>query len=181
MNVRKNAMLLLSLLLCAGRLMATDSVAQSGAEPSKPNLTAGEGRSTVSINGTWQIEESVGANEIPSAFNHSMVVPGMVSLAQPSFTNVGFFASREYLRRFKGNYPFLGPQVLAKDAALTAEVKSLLIAEPGIRAFDINVDTYNSTVALKGTVKSGAQRALAERVARKARGVKSVHNELKTR
>ena len=118
MNVRKNAMLLLSLLLCAGRLMATDSVAQSGAEPSKPNLTAGEGRSTVSINGTWQIEESVGANEIPSAFNHSMVVPGMVSLAQPSFTNVGFFASREYLRRFKGNYPFLGPQVLAKDAAL---------------------------------------------------------------
>jgi hyperosmotically inducible protein len=70
---------------------------------------------------------------------------------------------------------------LAKDAALTAEVKSLLIAEPGIRAFDINVDTYNSTVALKGTVKSGAQRALAERVARKARGVKAVHNELKTR
>ena len=73
------------------------------------------------------------------------------------------------------------PEQLAKDAALTAEVKSLLIAEPGIRAFDINVDTYNSTVAHKGTVKSGAQRALAERVARKARGVKTVHNELKTR
>ena len=70
---------------------------------------------------------------------------------------------------------------VAKDAALTAEVKSLLIAESGIRAFDINVDTYNNTVTLKGTVKSGAQRALAGRVARKPRGVKSVHNELKTR
>ena len=70
---------------------------------------------------------------------------------------------------------------VAKDAALTAEVKSLLIAESGIRAFDINVDTYNNTVTLKGTVKSGAQRALVGRVARKPRGVKSVHNELKTR
>jgi hyperosmotically inducible protein len=70
---------------------------------------------------------------------------------------------------------------IAIDAGITAEVKSLLIAEPGVRALDINVDTYNGAVILKGTVTSGFQRGEAERVARGAKGVKSVQNELKTR
>jgi hyperosmotically inducible protein len=67
---------------------------------------------------------------------------------------------------------------IAADAAITADVKARLIAEPGIRAFVINVDTYNGAVSLKGTVKTGAQRATAERLARQVKGVKSVKNEL---
>jgi hyperosmotically inducible periplasmic protein len=67
---------------------------------------------------------------------------------------------------------------IAADAAITADVKSRLIAEPGIRSFSINVDTNNGVVLLKGDVKSAAQRATAERLARKAKGVKSVRNEL---
>jgi len=67
---------------------------------------------------------------------------------------------------------------IAADAAITADVKARLIAEPGIRAFSINVDTYNGAVTLKGDVKTGAQRATAERLARKVKGVKSVRNEL---
>lgn len=70
---------------------------------------------------------------------------------------------------------------IAKDAAITAQVKSLLIAEPGIRALDINVDTANGHVRLAGTVASDTQRATAERLAHKAAGVKSVTNELKTK
>lgn len=67
---------------------------------------------------------------------------------------------------------------IAADAAITADVKARLIAEPGIRAFVINVDTYNGAVSLKGNVKTGQQRATAERLARKVKGVKSVKNEL---
>jgi hyperosmotically inducible periplasmic protein len=67
---------------------------------------------------------------------------------------------------------------IAADAAITADVKSRLIAEPGIRSFSINVDTNNGVVLLKGDVKSAAQRATAERLARKAKGVKAVRNEL---
>jgi hyperosmotically inducible periplasmic protein len=67
---------------------------------------------------------------------------------------------------------------IAADAALTADVKARLIAEPGIRALAINVDTYNAVVTLKGDVKAAAQRATAERLARKVKGVKSVRNEL---
>ncbi len=67
---------------------------------------------------------------------------------------------------------------IANDAAITADVKARLIAEPGIRAFSINVDTYNGNVTLKGDVKTGAQRATAEKLARKVSGVKGIRNEL---
>jgi len=67
---------------------------------------------------------------------------------------------------------------IAADAAITADVKARLIGEPGIRAFTINVDTYNGVVTLKGDVKTGAQRATAERLARKVKSVKSIRNQL---
>ena len=67
---------------------------------------------------------------------------------------------------------------IAADAAITADVKARLIGEPGIRSLSINVDTYNGNVTLKGDVKTAAQRATAERLARKVKGVKSVRNEL---
>jgi hyperosmotically inducible periplasmic protein len=67
---------------------------------------------------------------------------------------------------------------IAADAAITADVKARLIGEPGIRSLSINVDTFNGNVSLKGDVKSAAQRATAERLARKVKGVKSVRNEL---
>jgi hyperosmotically inducible periplasmic protein len=67
---------------------------------------------------------------------------------------------------------------IATDAAITAEVKTLLIAEPGIRSLSINVDTYNGNVSLKGDVKAAAQRSTAGSLAKKVKGVKSVRNEL---
>jgi hyperosmotically inducible protein len=70
---------------------------------------------------------------------------------------------------------------IAADAAITADVKTRLIAEPGIRSFSINVDTFNGNVFLKGDVKTSAQRATAERLARKVKGVKAIRNELVVR
>jgi hyperosmotically inducible periplasmic protein len=67
---------------------------------------------------------------------------------------------------------------IAADAAITADVKARLIAEPGIRSLAINVDTNNGNVSLKGDVKSAAQRSTAGSLASKVKGVKSVHNEL---
>jgi hyperosmotically inducible periplasmic protein len=68
---------------------------------------------------------------------------------------------------------------IAKDAAITGEVKSRLIAEPGIRSGQINVDTYESIVTLKGEVRTEAEGATVERIARSVSGVKSVKTELK--
>ncbi len=69
---------------------------------------------------------------------------------------------------------------IAQDAAITADVKARLIAEPGIRSLAINVDTYNGNVSLKCEVKTAAQRSTAGSLARKAKGVKSVRNDLTT-
>jgi len=46
------------------------------------------GRNTISLNGNWQIAE--GTNDaIPADYDHTVVVPGLVSLAVPAFRNVG--------------------------------------------------------------------------------------------
>lgn len=76
-------------------------------------------RTTLSLNGTWQIAESVSAEERPAAFTHTVPVPGMVNLAKPAFPQVDWFASREYLNRFGRNYPYVSTNlILSKDAPL---------------------------------------------------------------
>ena len=67
---------------------------------------------------------------------------------------------------------------IAQDAAITADVKARLIAEPGIRSLSINVDTHNGNVTLKGDVQAAAQRSTAGGIAAKVKGVKSVRNDL---
>jgi hyperosmotically inducible periplasmic protein len=69
--------------------------------------------------------------------------------------------------------------VIAKDAAITGEVKSRLIAEPGIRSGQINVDTYEGVVTLRGEIGTDSQGATAEKIARGVSGVKAVKTELK--
>jgi hyperosmotically inducible periplasmic protein len=69
--------------------------------------------------------------------------------------------------------------VIAKDTAITGEVKSKLIAEPGIRSDQINVDTYEGIVTLRGEVATENQGATAEKIARSVSGVKAVKTELK--
>ena len=45
-------------------------------------------RNTISLNGTWQIAEGT-KDVIPKSFDHTVQVPGLVSLASPSFIDVG--------------------------------------------------------------------------------------------
>jgi beta-galactosidase len=45
-------------------------------------------RDTIALNGIWQIAEGT-MNIIPDEFNHSVPVPGLVSLAQPAFRDAG--------------------------------------------------------------------------------------------
>ena len=40
------------------------------------------------------------------------------------------------------------------DAAITAKVKTAIMAEPGLKATEINVDTKDAVVTLTGTVPS---------------------------
>lgn len=64
------------------------------------------------------------------------------------------------------------------DAAITAKVKTAIIAEPGLKAMQIDVDTVNGVVTLTGTVDAPPFIDQARQVAQSVEGVKSVNNRL---
>jgi osmotically-inducible protein OsmY len=67
------------------------------------------------------------------------------------------------------------------DAAITAEVKMALAVKRGVSATEINVDTDQGVVTLRGQVESQAERQLAVMVAKDVHGVKDVVNDITVR
>ena len=65
------------------------------------------------------------------------------------------------------------------DAGITAAVKTRLLADPDVAGLRIDVDTKDKVVTLTGNVKSAAQIAEAEKIARETSGVARVVNNLK--
>lgn len=62
------------------------------------------------------------------------------------------------------------------DATISARVKANLIADPEVRALDIDVDTVDGRVTLQGKVANESQKAEAEKLARITPGVRQVLN-----
>lgn len=67
------------------------------------------------------------------------------------------------------------------DAATTAKVKTVMLADPDVKGLQINVDTKDGVVTLSGTVDNPAQAEKAVQIATRAEGVKAVNNNLNTR
>ena len=68
-------------------------------------------------------------------------------------------------------------QVL-EDAAVTAKVKAALHAEKDVKSRDIDVETFQGKVVIKGVVPDRAQADLAAKVVASVEGVKAVENRL---
>lgn len=66
------------------------------------------------------------------------------------------------------------------DAAITAKVKTAIMAEPGLKTMDINVDTKDAVVTLTGTVPSAPLKERAKEIASSVSGVRSVQDNLVT-
>ena len=64
------------------------------------------------------------------------------------------------------------------DAAITAKVKSAILAEPGLKSLQISVDTKDGTVTLSGTVDNADLRERAKQLASSTSGVKGVVDQL---
>jgi osmotically-inducible protein OsmY len=63
---------------------------------------------------------------------------------------------------------------VAEDAAITAKVKAAILAEPGLKTLQINVDTNGATVTLSGSVDNADLRERAKQIASSTSGVKGV-------
>jgi osmotically-inducible protein OsmY len=66
----------------------------------------------------------------------------------------------------------------ADDTAITAKVKAAILAEPGLKSLQINVDTKDATVTLTGNVDSDTMRDRAKQIASTTEGVKNVVDNL---
>jgi osmotically-inducible protein OsmY len=67
---------------------------------------------------------------------------------------------------------------IVEDAAITAKVKAALLAEKNVRSRDVEVETFQGKVVLKGHVPDRAQVDLAVKVARSVEGVTAVENRI---
>src|SRR5208337_2358645 len=72
-------------------------------------------RTTLSLNGTWDVEDSVNADEAPQVYNHTAPVPGLAHSAVPAFPDVDQYQTRQLLlnlvdqgRLSKSDYDKLG-------------------------------------------------------------------------
>jgi hyperosmotically inducible periplasmic protein len=88
-----------------------------------------------------------------------------------------------------GGAPDAAPEQVAEargraspeDAALTARVKTALMADEQVKGLAIDVDTRDATVTLTGTLDHQTQVARAVEVARSVEGVREVVNRLGVR
>ena len=64
------------------------------------------------------------------------------------------------------------------DSAITTKVKSKLLADEGLKGFDVKVKTYKGVVQLSGSVNSPQQAKRAIEIAQGVDGVKKVKNNL---
>ena len=64
------------------------------------------------------------------------------------------------------------------DKLITGKVKAALVADPDLKATEIQVDTYNGTVQLSGFVAAPDHIPKAVDLARRVDGVKSVKNDI---
>ena len=64
------------------------------------------------------------------------------------------------------------------DTAITAKVKAAVLAEPGLKTLQIDVDTKDGVVTLSGTVDSSTMKERASQVAQGVSGVRSVVDNL---
>jgi hyperosmotically inducible periplasmic protein len=68
--------------------------------------------------------------------------------------------------------------MVADDAAITAKVKAAILAEPGLKSLQIDVDTSSATVTLSGSVDNADLRERAKQIASSTSGVKGVIDQL---
>jgi hyperosmotically inducible protein len=68
--------------------------------------------------------------------------------------------------------------MVADDTAITAKVKAAILAEPGLKSLQINVDTKDATVTLTGNVDSDMLRDRAKQIATSTEGVRNVVDNL---
>jgi len=100
-----------------------------------PVLSRAADRTTLSLDGTWQIEDSKEADAIPVSWHHKVPVPGLAHSSEPGFPQVDQFDSRMLIqnRVAQGKLP-----------------KSALVSSAGVSRQERNWFWYRRTFEVTG-------------------------------
>ena len=90
-------------------------------------------RLVVPLDGTWSVEESVGAEEVPAAFDHRVAVPGLTNLAQPPFPDVDHYETHEFVWTMK-RYDVLPATASCEGLGQTRQKRNFFWYERTFRA-----------------------------------------------
>lgn len=80
-------------------------------------------RTTLSLDGTWDIEDSKEPDRIPAVWNHKAPVPGLAHSAQPAFSHVDEFDSRQLLLN-QANDRGITPSSVAQTAGVSRQERN---------------------------------------------------------
>ncbi|MCX7229235.1 MAG: BON domain-containing protein [Burkholderiales bacterium] len=67
------------------------------------------------------------------------------------------------------------------DAKITAEIKTKMASDKDVAATSISVETLNGVTQLSGFAKSQVEKERASEIARQAKGVRAVRNDIVVR
>jgi osmotically-inducible protein OsmY len=71
-----------------------------------------------------------------------------------------------------------GPGEVIDDSLITSKVKAALVADPVVKATEVQVETFKGVVQLSGFVESPEAARKAVEIARGIKGVKEVKNAM---
>lgn len=119
---------------------------------------AASGRVTVSLDGTWEVDESIAGDAIPAAFRHRGPVPGLANLSQPAFADVDLFDSHELLRHPWVKSSKATPEALAAPVGVPRQNRNYFWYRTSFRApekkqvaiLKINKAQFGTAVWLNG-------------------------------
>ena len=99
--------------IVAGLILATSFLSTAAAKPAS--------RQVISLDGTWQVAEG-SMTVCPGRFDHKVVVPGLIDMAQPAFAEVGVASKRReafwYRRSFRIDGPIPAVAILKISKAM---------------------------------------------------------------
>jgi hyperosmotically inducible protein len=119
-----------------------------------------------------KIETRKGIVQVSGFVDSQAQIAGAVAIAQA----VEGVRSVENMLSLKDGKATIGNAV--DDGIITTKVKSALLADPGMKSFDIAVVTRKGEVQLSGFVDSQAQIDQAISISRKVEGVTAIGNEM---
>ena len=126
-----------------------------------PLSLRGAQRTTISLNGTWDIEDSREAEAVPVVWSHKAPVPGLAHSAQPAFPQVDQFDSRMLIQNRVGDGK-LPKSAIVYDAGVPRQDRNwfwyrrtfVVSAANSVAILRINKAQFGATVWLNG-VKIG--------------------------